>query len=693
MTATQPPILAPGYREAFIDFYKSYKTDSDDLKYLLKIDEMPLLGTRSLIIDYDDLLSFNKELAEKLIVRPTEILKAGSDAIYEVMLTENPDFAGKAQPFSPRFRRLPDALKLRSIRIEHIAKLQMIDGIVTRATAVKQRIVEAKYRCSACGLLTPVSQKTAGLLEKPGRCSNSACGKSNTLELEMESSTFVDWQRFTLQEKPEELPPGQLPRSIEVTVEGDIVDTARPGDRAAVTGILIGRQDFSSRTGARLSTFTPELECNFADISEKGTAEVEITSEDERKILDLAKNPEVNELIIRSIAPSIYGHENIKRAVALLLTGGVPKVLPDGVRIRGDVNVLLVGDPGTAKSQLLQYVARTAPRGLYTTGRGTTAAGLTSAVIRDRQTGEYYLEAGALVLADGGVACVDEIDKMQDQDRVAMHEAMEQQTISIAKAGIVTTLNARTSVLAACNPKLGRYVSQEEISNNIDLSPTLLSRFDLIFIVQDLPDRAKDESMAAHILHLHESASNEELAPVPSELLKKYIAYSRRKSAPRMTAEVSERLRQYFVEIRSKSEGPNSPIPITARQLEALVRLSEARARARLRDQVSVEDAEAAIRLMESCLREVSIDRSTGQIDIDTIMTGKPRSQQERIVRMIKLLEAMVNEAKGPVSEQDYVTRGVEQLELDEDTLKKTLQTMKRDGIVYTPKPGFVQKA
>ncbi len=692
MTTAQPPMLAVGPRDLFIDFYKSFKTDAGDLKYLLKIDEMPLLGTRSIVIDYDDLLNFNKELAERLIIKPNEIIKAGSDAIYEVMLTENPEYAGKAQPFHPRFRRLPDSLKLRAIRTENLGKLNVIDGICTRATAVKQRLDKAVFRCSACTVFTTVPQ-TSGLFEKPQRCPNDACRKANTLELEMDQSVFIDWQRFTLQEKPEELPPGQLPRSVEVTVEGDIVDTARPGDRVAVTGILVGRQDFSPRSGAKLSMFTPQLECNYSDISEKGTAEVEITPEDERKILQLSKDPEIYELIVRSIAPSIYGHDNVKRAVALLLFGGVPKSLPDGVRIRGDVNALLVGDPGTAKSQLLQYVARAAPRGLYTTGRGTTAAGLTSAVIRDRQTGEYYLEAGALVLADGGVACVDEIDKMQDQDRVAMHEAMEQQTISIAKAGIVTTLNARTSVLAACNPKLGRYVSQEEISNNIDLSPTLLSRFDLIFIVQDVPDRARDEAMASHILHLHESSSNEELAPIPSDLLKKYTAYSRRKVSPRVTPEVSERLKQYFVEIRSKSEGPNSPIPITARQLEALVRLSEARARARLRETVSVEDAEAAIKLMESCLREVSIDKATGQMDIDTIMTGRPRSQQDRVLRMIKLMDAMVKEAGGPVKEEDYVNRAIEELELDAETVVKSLSPLKRDGTFYTPKPGFIQKA
>ncbi len=691
MAATQPPILAVGPRDLFIEFYKSFKTEAGDLKYLVKITEMPLVGTRSIVIDYDDLLSFNKELAERLIVKPYEILKAGSDAIYEVMLTVNPDYAGKSQPFNPRFRRLPDSLKLRSIRNEHMGKLQMIDGIVTRATAVRQRIIKAEFKCKSCSFTTTVEQ-TGGLFYQPQKCPEPNCGKVNTLELQIQNSAFLDSQHFTLQEKPEDLPPGQLPRSVEVTVEGDIVDTARPGDRVAVTGILVGRQDFT-RTGAKLSMFTPLLDCNWADVSEKGVAEVEITHEDERKILELSKNPEINELVIRSIAPSIYGHENVKRAVSLLLFGGVPKLLPDGVRIRGDINVLLVGDPGTAKSQLLQYVARAAPRGLYTTGRGTTAAGLTSAVIRDRQTGEYYLEAGALVLADGGTACVDEIDKMEDQDRVAMHEAMEQQTISIAKAGIVTTLNARTSVLAACNPKLGRYVSQEEISNNIDLSPTLLSRFDLIFIVQDVPDRVKDEAMAGHILHLHESSLSEELAPIPSDLLKKYTAYSRRKVSPRVTPDVSERLKQYFVDIRSKSQGPNSPIPITARQLEALVRLSEARARARLQDHVSVEDAEAAIKLMESCLREVSLDKSTGQIDIDTIMTGKPRSQQERVLRMIKLMDVMVKEAGGPIKEQDYINRGIEELELDEDKMRDTLRQMIRDGQVYSPKPGFIQKA
>ncbi|MEM2961246.1 MAG: minichromosome maintenance protein MCM, partial [Candidatus Bathyarchaeia archaeon] len=303
-----------------------------------------------------------------------------------------------------------------------------------------------------------------------------------------------------------------------------IVDTARPGDRVFVVGVVGAEATSYPRTG-KTRAFTLYLDANFIEAAGKEAESLFISPEEEEQILRLAKDPWIHQKVIRSIAPSIYGYEHIKEAIMYLLFGGVPKSLPD-INIRGEINTLLIGDPGTAKSQLLRYVQRIAPRGLYTSGRGTTAAGLTAAVLPS-PTGGMTLEAGALVLADKGIACIDEIDKMRAEDRVAIHEAMEQHTISVAKGGIVATLNARTAILAAANPALGRYDPYRTVAENISLPVTILSRFDLIFVLRDVPEKEYDAQMSEHLLKLHMKEAPPAEPPIPPELLRKYIAYAK----------------------------------------------------------------------------------------------------------------------------------------------------------------------
>src|SRR5213594_3983154 len=340
------------------------------------------------------------------------------------------------------------------------------------------------------------------------------------------------------------------------------------------------------------------------DVIGKETEVVEITPEDEKKILEAAADPWIHRNLVSSLAPSIYGYDDIKEGVLYLLFGGVPKHMPDGINIRGDSNTLIIGDPGTAKSQLLQYVSRIAPRGLYTSGRGTTAAGLTAAVLREK-TGGMVLEAGAMVLADKGVACIDELDKMRPDDRVAIHEALEQQTVSVAKGGIVATLNARAAVLAAANPSLGRYEPHRNVSENINLPVTILSRLDLIFILKDMPEQEADSRMSEHILALHRSKVSPEAAPFAPDFLRKYISYAKR-IIPVLSSEAVIELRDFYLKMRAKG-GAEAAVAITPRQLEALVRISEARARAFLRDHVTVEDAKSAIRIMTVSLSDVGV--------------------------------------------------------------------------------------
>jgi len=1200
-------------RERFAQFFKSFQTSDGEYKYRRRLSQMAITGQKSLLIDFEDLMKFDHELAESLIEKPSRYIEAASHAVGDVMKIINLNYARKVREFRARFRRLPELTPLRKIRAEHLGRLIMIEGILTRASSVKQQLVVGVFECPKCGNIMKVERRESeGRVNPPERCTNPDCKYRGNFTLLIEDSIFMDWQRLTIQEKPEELPPGQLPRSIDAIARGDIVDIARPGDRVIVVGILKPRPEFTPR--GRLSTYRPILEINSIDVAEKGLEEIEITPEDEEIIKELAKDPFIHRKIIQSIAPSIFGYEEIKEGIAYLLFGGVPKQLPDGVRIRGDINILLVGDPGTAKSQILQYVARIAPRGIYTSGKGSTAAGLTAAVVRDKLTGDYYLEAGALVLADGGVACVDEIDKMRSEDRVAMHEAMEQQsyhpsfeitladgakikigelvdklfekfqerkiiginceilpisdlnieilttnfntifktkinrvsrhrapdkfikitysngreiivtpehpvfifkegeiktiradklkagtfvpavrkiefkgvdklntevarerkrvklpqviripaarflgyfvtegyaynvtgneiglsntnqeiiskmkpsiqetfglkpidytdknrtlriisktvynymsknfpevmkpskfrripqkiftlqekerieflkaafegdgsiesealayttssrglaedyqdllltlgihsriikenytlrngeqrqrfkvyitgdslrkfvetiipeyimkddvrklmerskgrnrkhdvlppytakmiivclkklglpysgyfhrhlkmnheitievinkyletikhrirecenavrkitnfkelrqklgysqskvakligvtrssidylerggynlekrgkmlerfkkealkeiehtkeivekierlkrvrwlrikrieilenrneletrwvydvtveptrnfishglilhnTVSIAKAGIVATLNARTAILAAANPALGRFVEQKSIAENVNLPITILSRFDLIFTIKDKPDPRLDEQMSDHILKLHQTRGYVGSPPIPPDLLKKYISYARKNIVPRLTLEAAERIRKFYLEMRSLGrESETATIPITPRQLEALVRMAEARAKMALREEVTVDDAEAAIRLMRYVLERTAIDRETGRIDIDTIMTGKPLSQRERLMKLIDIIREKVKEIGGAVKIEEIV-EAAEEAGLDKKFVQIAIDRMLREGLLYEQRPGYI---
>jgi replicative DNA helicase Mcm len=371
-----------------------------------------------------------------------------------------------------------------------------------------------------------------------------------------------------------------------------------------------------------------------------------------------------------------------------LLFGGVSKSLPD-ITVRGEMNALLIGDPGTAKSQLLQYVSRIAPRGLYTSGRGTTAAGLTAAVIREKG-GSMSLEAGALVLADKGIACIDEMDKMRPEDRVAIHEAMEQHTVSVAKGGIVATLNARTAILAAANPALGRYEPHRTVAENISLPVTILSRFDLIFVLRDIPNKESDGKMSEHILEIHRRGISPVEAPITSELMRKYVSYAKA-IKPVLSKDALRRLSDFYLAMRSASETEGSPVAITARQLESLVRISEARARVALKKEVSAEDAEAAIALMKRSLEEVGIDVSSYKIDIDLIMTGKPKSVRDKMQVVISVLMAMEKET-GIVEK----TALLNELESKHKILKAESERMigqlLREGTIYEPREGCLKK-
>lgn len=671
-------------QEQFQEFFKTEE-------YRRRIAQLAVTGKTSLTVKFEDLLVFDNKLAEKLLEKPEDYLKYASNAAHAQLENEDPEYAeklaNKGERLTVRVIELLEAAPLRKLGSEHIGKLVMVEGIVVRSTPVRPMAMRAAFKCRRCGELS-FEDQAGQFLKAPFQCKNPECGSKGSFDFIQDESTFIDSQDLRVQERPEDLPPGQLPRTLQVKLVGsEIVDVARPGDHVSIVGIVRVVAPSLPRVG-KLRTFRLHLDANSIEVLGKEPETALPSPEEEEKILELAKDPWIHRKIINSIAPSIYGYEHIKEAIMYLLFGGSPKNLPD-ISIRGEINTLLIGDPGTAKSQLLQYVAKVAPRGLYTSGRGTTAAGLTAAVIREKGGG-MSLEAGALVLADKGIACIDEIDKMRPEDRVAIHEAMEQHTVSVAKGGIVATLNARTAILAAANPTFGRYVLHRPVTENISLPVTILSRFDLIFVLRDVPDKETDGKMAEHILEMHKKGSSPTEPPIPMELLRKYVSYARG-IKPVLTPEALQRLKDFYLKMRAASESEGSPVAITARQLESLVRIAEARARATLRKEVSAEDAEAAIVIMKRSLEEVGIDVSSLKIDIDIIMTGKPKSARDKLQVIISQLMEMEKET-GIVEREALLDELENKYKIQKVEAERLIGQLLREGTIYEPREGYLKK-
>jgi len=673
-------VLVADPQERFQDFLKSDK-------YRERLSRMAVAGSTSLIVDFEDLLAADSALAESILETPDEYLEHANHAALAQLQIEEPAYAEGVERVTVRFRGLPETLPLRTLGSEHIGKLIMVEGIIVRATPVRPLVTRGAFKCKRCGIVTYINQ-AGPFLRFPAECSDPTCKRRGPFDFLQEESIFIDSQEIRIQELPEDLPPGQLPRWIEVKLDGrDTVDIARPGDHVSVVGILRAEAPTLPQVG-KLRLFVLHLDTNFIDVVSKEPEAILISPEEEKEIIELARDPWVHRKILRSIAPSIYGYEHVKEAIMYLLFGGAPKHLPD-ITIRGDMNVLLIGDPGTAKSQLLQYVARIAPRGLYTSGRGTTAAGLTAAVLRER-AGGMTLEAGALVLADKGIAAIDEIDKMRPEDRVAIHEAMEQQTVSVAKGGIVATLNARTAILAAANPALGRYDDYRTVAENIALPVTILSRFDLIFVLKDVPEKELDTKMTEHILDLHRTGVALVEAPIQPDLFRKYISYAKN-IKPVLTKEALERLKDFYLAMRSASETEGTPIAITARQLESLVRVAEARARIALRKEVLAEDAEASIAIMKRSLEEVGIDLSSHKIDIDIIMTGKPKSTRDKMSLILGLIVSMAKET-GMTEKTALLERLQTEYDVTSSEAERLIGQMLKEGTIFSPRDGYLKK-
>ncbi len=651
--------------------------------YRAKISQLISTEGKSLVVEFGDLLRYNNDLANRVLLEPDSSLASFKIAAFETMRSENALYADRVKrELSVRLRGLSDLVALRKVDISYIDHMLAISGMVVRTSELRPMMTDAAWVCPS-GHLTYQEQDDL-MLKRPPKCE--LCGEARNFELDRRHSRFIDFQVIRIQELPEELPPGQLPQFFDVNIEGDIVNMARPGDRVVLTGIVRAVPDYTVGQ-VRTRLFRSQIDCNHVEVKGKEPDAVLVTKEDEELIRKIAGAPDAYDRLVKSIAPVILGHLPEKEAILLLLAGGSATQLPDGTRLRGDINTLFVGDPGTGKSEMLKFAAQVAPRGLYASGRGTTAAGLTAAVIREKNV--LMLEAGVVVLADLGLASIDEFEKMKPEDRTSLHEAMEQQSVTIAKGGIYATLNARTAILAASNPVLGRYNPYQNLIENIGTLPLpLLSRFDLIFVFRDQPTPSEDEMLASHILAVHARKSYATAPPIEFTLLKKYLSYVK-KVSPALTPKAMERLKEYYLQLR-KAGGAEDSIPPTPRTLEALIRLSTARARVLLKEEVTEEDALGAIALMNRMVQDVLTDAATKKTDFG-IQLGKPVGETKNLRSALDVLKNLEGTDKKAVERRVFKEELMKAKFSDEDA-EKMIRTMFREGMVYESKPGFLRR-
>ncbi|PON81283.1 DNA replication licensing factor Mcm [Trema orientale] len=696
----------------FKEFIRSFETDKNVFPYR----ESLLHNSKFLLVDLEDLHAFDADLPAKLRSSPADLLPLFENAAGQVLANLKTKVAGNEgqleEPVPEDVQILltskEDPVSMRSLGAQYISKLVKIAGITIAASRVKAKATYVTVMCKNCKNVQRVPCRPGlGGAIVPRSCSHVPQAGEEPCPIDPwvvvpDKSKYVDQQTLKLQENPEDVPTGELPRNMLLSVDRHLVQTIVPGTRLTIIGIYSIYQAANSSTSHKGAVAIRQPYIRVVGIEEANDANsrgpAAFTPEEIEEFKKFAAEPDAYKSICFKIAPSIFGHDDVKKAVACLLFGGSRKRqfkycinqflckqnLPDGVKLRGDINVLLLGDPSTAKSQFLKFVEKTAPVAVYTSGKGSSAAGLTASVIRDSSSREFYLEGGAMVLADGGVVCIDEFDKMRAEDRVAIHEAMEQQTISIAKAGITTVLNSRTSVLAAANPPSGRYDDLKTAQDNIDLQTTILSRFDLIFIVKDIRMYSQDKIIASHIIKVHASADatlGDSRVAKEENWLKRYIQYCRTECHPRLSDSASSLLQNNYVKIRqdmrrqANETGEGSAIPITVRQLEAIVRLSEALAKMKLSHVASEENVLEAIRLFTVSTMDAARSGINQQINLTAEMANEIKQAETQIKRRIGI--------GNHISERKLIDE-LTRMGINESTVRRALIIMhQRDEVEY----------
>ena len=667
---------------------------------------------QSLEVSYRLIEGFDDDFAQNIIAKPDLHFQAANQALRQFLQDEGHT---SMYPFV-RIVHLPsDQVRTVSqLRADDISMMLSIDAIATKISGVRPRIYSASFLCGSCGHVTDVKQPNEQELVEPIECSqiDGGCGRpkrQTRFILQEDESILINSQFIELQESPEQLKGGIQPERIICIGEHDIAGKLNPGDRVKANGVLFIR---SQRKGGKdTPVFDIFLRIHSLERQNVPLEEISITEDEELEIKELASRSDIYDLFSQSIAPSIFGMSRVKESLMLQLFGGVARLNPDGTRNRGDIHILLMGDPGVAKSQLLDYMSKISPRGQFTSGQSASAAGLTAAAVQDSAAdGRWTLEAGALVLADLRLAAIDEFDKMNEADRSSMHEAMEQQTISISKAGINASLRTRCAVLAAANPKSGKFepVSDIPFTAQINLAPPLVSRFDIIWLLTDTAEQEKDAKIARHIINnrllgTSELLVNQGTAPDPSkkssvgmkksqegdeilskDLIRKYIAYSKRAIHPKLEEEARNRIVAFYVETRKKGGESSDSVSITARSLEAVARMAEASARIRLSEVATIEDVERAIRLTRTWRNELMGEN----FDETALHTGKKataRNSERILLDIIGDLQAASTDNIKVANIIDIFNEA-QNHNIDRNKVEDMIEKMIREGRLMRPR-------
>ncbi|KAL0454144.1 UNVERIFIED_CONTAM: DNA replication licensing factor MCM4 [Sesamum latifolium] len=666
---------------------------------------------------------------------PLEVLAIFDIVLMDMVSRINPLFEKHIQA---RIFNLKSSTSMRNLNPSDVEKMVSLKGMIIRCSSIIPEIREAVFRCLVCGYYSDPIVVDRGRIDEPTICGKQECQSKNSMTLVHNRCRFADKQVVRVQEMPDEIPEGGTPHTVSLLMHDKLVDAGKPGDRVEVTGIY---RAMSVRVGQTQRTvksiFKTYIDCLHLKKTDKSRMHVEDQMEtengasknnnestlDEDKVVqlkELSKQPDIYERLTKSLAPNIWELDDVKKGLLCQLFGGNALKLPSGASFRGDINILLVGDPGTSKSQLLQYIHKLSPRGIYTSGRGSSAVGLTAYVAKDPETGETVLESGALVLSDRGICCIDEFDKMSDNARSMLHEVMEQQTVSIAKAGIIASLNARTSVLACANPIGSRYNPRLSVIENIHLPPTLLSRFDLIYLILDKADEQMDRRLAKHIVALHfEDPDNSEQDVIDLPTLTAYVSYARKHIHPQLSDEAAEELTRDTCGDEKKRKFPRKQqkviifpcelllfgvlakvvyftslyklqvITATPRQIESLIRLSEALARIRFSQWVEKRDVTEAFRLLEVAMQQSATDHSTGTIDMDLITTGVSASERMRRENLVSTTRNIIMEKMQLGGPSTRLLELLEELkkqssgaEIHLSDLRNALATLSTEGFV-----------
>lgn len=680
--------------DLFEDFLKTFHDVRGELKYRSVLSSLPALNNTSFDVELIDLSGhspYGTDLAALVLKNPRLAMRAFSKSALRVIEIYDPDFAASnSKSIQVRIKGLFDFSSISAVGEKVVDRLISLHGIITKCGQKVPRLVVAAYTCADGHISYIHAHPPDHVIGKPVNCEIEGC-LSKMFTFNQDKSEFITWQIAKIQENPEDLSAGELPEGFELDLFDDLVDQVRPGDRIILNCIPV-RQEMRPPLGG-VHRFHYRLFAKYIDLIAKRPEEIEITKEEEDHIKSIASSVNARGRLIQSIAPSILGHELHKEALLISVIGAPSRKTNDERTIRGDIHILLAGDPSTGKSELLKYVHDSvALRSVWSTGKGTTRAGLGAAVVPEKDK-TWSLEAGAAVWADLGTLILDELDKMPPDHRDALHDIMEQQQTTINMAGIHATLMTRCAVIASMNPVNGRWDPYKNLMENISLPASLVSRFDLIFIIKDEPDPSTDNLLVDHISSLYEVAgTNVPLPSIEQDLMKKYVAYAK-KITPRLTKEAANRIKEYYLSMRSQCASTPDMIPVTPRWLHATIRVSLAEARLLLHDRVTEDDALRAVQIMQRMIETVAVDPATKKTDTG-ILYGKPLSERRLVEDALRVFEDLEGKGvhKSPVEDDVYYMEFVKRGAGDKATAERAFKLLYRSGQIYEVKPHFFRK-